>query len=78
MEYLGANPDKAAYTFEYMAAHKAAAPTWMDGSVPVEDFKISDEDRQKGRAVLVDVGGGKDTTYGVCERHTLTFAPLLV
>lgn len=30
----------------------------MDGSVPLDDFKLSDADVQGGRAMMVDVGGG--------------------
>ena len=57
MDYLSTHPEEAKWTFEYMAAHKAAAPTWMDGSVPVTDFTLSDADVRAGRVMVVDVGG---------------------
>ena len=57
MDYLSLHPEEAKWTFEYMAAHKAAAPTWMDGSVPVSDFQLSDADVRAGRVMVVDVGG---------------------
>ena len=58
MHYLQAHPDKARYTFEYMAAHKQASPTWLNGSVPVDDFKLSEREVEEGRVMVVDVGGG--------------------
>ena len=30
----------------------------MDGSVPVDDFTLSDKDREDRRVMIVDVGGG--------------------
>ena len=58
MDYLVAHPEDAKWTFRYMEAHKAAAPTWMDGSVPISDFELSGADIEKGRVMAVDVGGG--------------------
>ena len=55
MDYLMAHPDIAADMFEYMAVFKATARAWMDGSIPVDDFKISVEDIQNGRTMMVDV-----------------------
>ena len=59
MSYLGAHPEQAAATFEYMAWQKVRNRDWMDGSVKVaEEFRISPEAAGEGRALLVDVGGG--------------------
>ena len=60
MTYLQENPDKAHWTFQYMAAHKSDLPTWMDGSIPsiIDDLKLSPSDLDKGRTMFVDIGGG--------------------
>ena len=41
-----------------MAAHKSETNTWMDGSIPLKDFTLNAADVDKGRAMMVDVGGG--------------------
>jgi demethylsterigmatocystin 6-O-methyltransferase len=41
-----------------MEAHKAASPTWMNGSVPITDFQLSDAEVSDGRVMAVDIGGG--------------------
>jgi demethylsterigmatocystin 6-O-methyltransferase len=58
MAFLGKNPEVAAATNKFLHDHRIAAPTWMDGSVPVKDFQLSAEDLNDGRVMLVDVGGG--------------------
>lgn len=57
MDYLTTHPEEAKWTFQFLEAHKAAAPTWMDGSIPTADFQLSDADAQTGRVMAVDVGG---------------------
>jgi demethylsterigmatocystin 6-O-methyltransferase len=58
MEHLASHPEQAAWSAAYMAAHKSDTNTWMDGSVPLKDFTLSAADVEKGRAMMVDVGGG--------------------
>lgn len=58
-EYLGAYPEQAAATFEYMAWQKIRNKSWMDGSAQItEEFQLSEREVKDGRALLVDVGGG--------------------
>lgn len=58
MDYLQDHPNEAKWTFGYMAAAKAAMPTWMNGEVSVDDFKLSEADITQDRVMVVDVGGG--------------------
>lgn len=58
MGYLTTRPDLAQWTAEYMAAVKAASPTWMNGAVPLSDFQLGASEVEGGRMMMVDVGGG--------------------
>ena len=58
MDYLVSHPEQAAATFEVMSHQQLRGKTWMDGSVPTEEFKLSEAEVEEGRALIVDVGGG--------------------
>ena len=58
MAYLSKHPEKAAATNTFMADHRADAPTWMDGSLAIDDLRLSQEDLKNNRIMFVDVGGG--------------------
>jgi hypothetical protein len=58
MGWLHKNPEVAVSTFAWMAEHRADAPTWMDGSVPVDDFTLPSDDLGSDRVMMVDVGSG--------------------
>lgn len=57
-EWLQANPDKAAPTFETMAWQQLRTGTWFDGSVDVSELQLEPQEIEQGRTLLVDVGGG--------------------
>ena len=52
------NPENAKAGQAFMAAQRVGQKSVWDGLVPLDDFKLSEEDLGRDRVMMADVGGG--------------------
>jgi demethylsterigmatocystin 6-O-methyltransferase len=64
------NPENAKAGQAFMAAQRIGQRSVWDGLVPLHDFKMSQEDLDKARVLVCDVGGGSGHQCIDFRKHT--------
>jgi demethylsterigmatocystin 6-O-methyltransferase len=65
------NPENAKAGQAFMAAQRIGQRSVWDGQVPLEDFKMTQDDLDSGRILMCDVGGGSGHQCIDFRKHTL-------